>query len=313
MIAHNFWNKGGNLIVALCLCLSLNLLLAVTTAFAQDVRIKHKDPAFDRDLILNGSLELAEGKSLADGVVLMTHGTGGYNKMEIMATLQELLAERGLSSLAITLSMGIDDRQDMINCPKQHWHKHTDALDEIGAWIDWLKTNGTTKVVLLGHSRGGNQTAWFIAERDRPEVKGTVLLAPMTWTYETVAKRYNDGAPRKLDDVMAEMRASDPRTVVEGLRFLTCGEAAVSAGSFLSYYEDEPRRDTPTLLPKITKPTLVIAGSEDTLVPDLPARKDSFVDDDTQLIVIDGADHFFRDLYADDVADAIEEFLTPHF
>ena len=57
-------------------------------------------------------------------------------------------------------------------------------------------------------------------------------------------------------------------------------------------------------------PTLVIAGSADTTVPDVAAKTGPQLDDDTRLLVLDGADHFFRDFYTEDIADAVAQMLS---
>lgn len=280
------------------------LLAVATPAGAGDRSIEH------RGLTLNGRLELPEGKSAAEGVVVITHGTLAHNGMELVVTLQGLLAERGLASLAITLGLGLDDRRGFYDCATPHRHSHTDALDEIGAWLDWLEREGIGRVALLGHSRGGNQVAWFAAERDRPAIRAVVLLAPMTWRPEEAAHRYQASHGRDLAGVLATAKAAGPGDLPEPVGFLHCREARVSAASFLSYYAAEPRRDSPSLLPRIAKPTLVIAGSADTTVAGLPERVAAYLDDDTKLAVVEDADHFFRDLFAEDAADAIEQFLA---
>jgi alpha/beta superfamily hydrolase len=59
----------------------------------------------------------------------------------------------------------------------------------------------------------------------------------------------------------------------------------------------------------LSKPVLVLFGSEDTAVPSLPAQMTVIRQDNIKYREIDGADHFFRDLYAYDVVDASLEFL----
>jgi alpha/beta superfamily hydrolase len=55
---------------------------------------------------------------------------------------------------------------------------------------------------------------------------------------------------------------------------------------------------------------LVIAGSEDDTVKGLVEKTQPLADGKrVQLKVVDGADHFFRDLYAEDVADAVQAML----
>lgn len=267
-----------------------------------DVSIEH------RGLSLNGRLALTEGRQ-ASNVVLITHGTLAHHRMELIAVLQDLLLERGISSLATTLSLGVSNRRGAYDCQAPHRHKHRDALDEIGAWLAWLKAGGVGNVTLLGHSRGGNQTAWFAAERDDPAVTGVVLVAPMTWTAAKVAERYQTRNGTGLVKRRDQARNAGPETMLENVGFLHCRDASVRADSFLSYYAPDDRFDTPALLPKIAKPTLVIAGSADVTVPDVPERVAGHVDENTTLVVVEDADHFFRDLYAEDVADVIAAFL----
>ncbi|MGI9383086.1 MAG: hypothetical protein ACR2PO_08015, partial [Methyloligellaceae bacterium] len=138
--------------VVRCLLACLAPALLVSPVLAEEVSIEHKG------LALLGSLEVADGASLAqDGAVLLVHGTLAHHRMEIMATLQALLKERGLNSLAITLSLGLDRRQGMYDCGLTHRHRHSGAQAEIAAWVAWLQARGAGAITLLGHSRGGNQ------------------------------------------------------------------------------------------------------------------------------------------------------------
>ena len=285
---------------ALFLCFAL----VSAAAHADEVELRHGD------LTLLGNLVVAEDAALSEGVVLMVHGTLAHHGMEIMATLQDLLAERGFASLAVTLSLGQDRRRGMFDCTAPHRYRHEDALDEIAAWVAWLKRRGAVKLALLGHSRGGNQVAWSAAERPDPALRAVILLAPATWDAEAAAAAYEKRYGRRLAELLARAESLAPDATMENVGFLYCPDAEVSAASFLSHYRDEPRRDTPALLPRIALPTLVIAGSADETVPGLEARVTPHLDADTRLAVVEDADHFFRDLFADEVADLIEEFLA---
>lgn len=48
-------------------------------------------------LMLNGDIELADGKVLSHGIVLLLHGTLAHKDMELIATLQVALQEAGLN------------------------------------------------------------------------------------------------------------------------------------------------------------------------------------------------------------------------
>jgi alpha/beta superfamily hydrolase len=51
--------------------------------------------------------------------------------------------------------------------------------------------------------------------------------------------------------------------------------------------------------------TVILAGSEDQVVRDLPAQLEAREFSNVEFILVDGADHYFRDLYSDDILDAI--------
>jgi len=284
------------------------LVLAGVQAQASEVSLDQAG------LKLNASWMPAGEEWQSGPVLLMTHGTLAHGRMEIMATLQQLFSDAGLSSLSITLGLGQSDRHGMYDCATLHTHRHTDALDEIGLWLQWLKAQGAEQVVLLGHSRGGNQTAWFALERDDPVVKKVVLIAPLTWDEQAEAgsyeKRYGEPVSKLLAQAQAQVDAGKGNAEIKTSGFIYCADATATADAVLSYYKPEPRMDTPSLMPKIDKPVLVIAATNDESVPGLPDRLAPLAEQgEIELVVIDGADHFFRDLYADEVVEAIQPFV----
>jgi len=289
------------------------ILILISALFAgalqaEEVKLDH------HGLTLNAELEKVEGNWPAGPVVLMVHGTLAHNGMEIITTLQELFAENGISSLAINLSLGLNDRHGMYDCKVPHHHRHTAAVDEIGVWLGWLKAQGARRVVLLGHSRGGNQVAWFAAEHDDPAVSHVVLVAPALWSPEYAAEDYRKRYGKALAPVLARAQklvaGGKAGTIMQPVDFIYCKDTSATTRAFVSYYAPDPRRDTAYLIPKIPKPVLVFAGTEDNAVKGLEAAVKPLADDSkVKLVVMDGADHFFRDLYAEDVVETTLEFI----
>lgn len=285
------------------------LMTTVTPLNAEEVRIKHAG------LTLNGVLTIAEGKAPDAGVVMIVHGTLAHNTMDTISNLNDVLVERGLNTLAINLSLGIDDRHGMYDCQTLHRHRHLDALDEIDAWLAWLKKRNFGPVTLLGHSRGGNQVARFAAERPHSMIERLVLMAPATWNADGAAKGFEKRHGRPLAGVLKKastfIEAGQGHKVMAKTGLLYCKGADVTAASFQSYYRPHPRFDTPTILAEISVPTLVVAAGKDAVVRGLPERVAPLTKPGKiELSVVDDADHFFLDLFAEDVADAIEEFLS---
>lgn len=287
------------------------LLLALLSApvYAEEVITKLND------LTLRGNLELAAGKTMKDGVVLITHGTLAHNSMELIKSLQSGLQAKGYNTLAINLGLGLDKRVSaMYDCPTPHVHKHTDAVEEIAAWSKWLKDKGASRIALMGHSRGGNQTAWALAEKDDAAITSAILIAPQTWEAGYHLKDYKD----KYKADLAPLLAKAEKLVAEGkgdtlidMDFIYCEKTRAAAKSVVSYYKEDPRMDTPTLLAQTKKPVLVIIGSADTTVKGLPEKMAKAADGKRiKAHTVEGADHFFMDLYTDEVVEEAAKFLN---
>lgn len=283
------------------------LTAAVPSAHAEPVTLQSDGRT------LNGNLEVAAPDGLAGGAILLLHGTLAHHDMEIIATLQALLAERGINSLGITLSLGVDRRRGMYDCATTHRHRFDDAVDEVALWHAWLVRQGAGRIGLLGHSRGGAQIARFLQTTPGAAVDLAVLIAPATHSPAAVAADYQRANGVALAAVVerarARVAAGEPDAVLDA-GILYCRNARASAASLLSYYDAPAEtRDTPTIAAGLGTRLLLIAGSEDTVVADLAERAEALAagHDTIRFEMIDGADHFFRDLYADDIADLIEE------
>lgn len=269
---------------------------------AKEITLKYKN------LTLNAELELAEGKTFKDGVILITHGSLAHRDMQTLTYLRELLAELEYSTLAINLSLGLDNRHGMYDCKTPHHHIYDDALDEIDQWIAWLKSEGTTAITLLGHSKGGAQTALYALERDSKIIKSIILMAPSTKSKGGTKKLYNQIQRAKLIKSLG-----NSETKLQGMPIMHCKKSTATVKSFLSYNAFSPRHDTPTLLPELKKPTLVLVGGQDNVVRGLEKKVAPLVDNKKVFMkVVETAGHFFRDLNMDEAVEYIEAFLEKH-
>jgi pimeloyl-ACP methyl ester carboxylesterase len=171
----------------------------------------------------------------------------------------------------------------------------------------------------MGHSRGGAQAARFAADtsvagKTHPLLRRVTLLAPATWSAKAAAKTYERRHSRPLATDLAKARAlisvGNGAHLMPRPGLLSCTTAGATADSFASYYTPDPRFDTPSILKDIAVPTLVIAGGQDTVVKDLPKRVAPLADGKRlRFALIDDADHFFLDLFAEDIADFVEDFV----
>lgn len=293
----------------------MHRLLLVLTLIGLTASVHATEVAAERGgITLHAEFVTVGADWKAGPVILMTHGTLAHNKMEIMRALQKAFRERGFSSLSINLGYNISNRTGMYDCAVPHTHRHTDAVDEIGFWLDWLKGHGVQSVVLLGHSRGGNQTARFAASHDDPLIRAVVLIAPPHWSERYANEGYQHRYGKPLAPVLAEaerlVKAGKGDTMMKPVDLIYCADTSATAASFVSYYRPDPLMDTPTVLAQVDAPVLVFAGSEDTVVPHLEQKMAEVAQrENITLQVIEGADHFFRDLYTEDAADAAVAFI----
>ncbi len=276
-------------------------------AYADEITLPYKG------LTLNADLALVQTRSLTDGVILITHGTLAHRDMETIVALRSLLKDKGYNTLAINLSLGLNNRHGMYDCKTVHRHQNEDAVNEIGAWVDWLKAQGVTRVALLGHSRGGAQTALYATEHDGPLVKAVVLLAPATGKNSDAAsyqQRYRKPLAPVFNKARKLVKQGKGNAILQHTDLLSCPDASVTANTFASYYSQDPKLDTPHLIPKIKKPTLIVVAGKDEIVVGLDKKVAPLANGkNVQMKIIDDADHFFRDLYADETVDAIDAFL----
>ena len=288
--------------------ISLLFIILTFSLQAKEIKIKHGE------LVVNANLNIASDKSLADGVILMAHGTLAHKDMEIMRALQDLLLERGLSNLAFNYSYAQNDRHGMNDCKGPHRQRTQSIYNEISIWIDWLKNNGAKEIFVLGHSRGGNQIARYVAKSPDPYVRSAVLVAPSTWEKgkesRDYKRRYNKELSPILEKANALVKEGRGDTTLSGIDFIYCPNTKVSAYTFSDYYNPNPDQDTPSVVGQSKVPVLVIAASDDQVVPDISKKMKSHISENVRLEVIEDAGHFFRDLVADELSDIILEYVT---
>jgi pimeloyl-ACP methyl ester carboxylesterase len=271
---------------------ALALVAGSGLAVAEPVQIK---PSL---LKLNGNLELPAGEKLeGENVVVVVHGLLSHYGQETIVALQKNLKARGIASLAINLSLGIDDRRGPRSCDVVHDYALAGARREIRLWLEWLAAQHARTIDIVGFSRGGAQVAAI--GPDLPTVRRMILMAPnfATATEQAAAYQKAFGHPLAPEIEAAHKDPLQKRTV----DFLTCKQATVLGATFLYAYTELP----PKLAAKTGHQTLVILAGKDDVVPGLAEKLPSEV----KPVVIEGASHFFPDLYGEEAADQIAKFL----
>lgn len=284
------------------------LLIAVSTSTpAEEVTQQFNG------LTLNANLEIADNTDITEGVVLIVHGLMGHSRMEIIEASQQALLDNGRSSLAINLSLGVDNRKGFFDCTWPHNYGQEDSLDEISAWVAWLRAKGVKEIVLMAHSRGSNESMVYTATRKDPEVTHLAMLAPGTDdSKERFEDRYGSTFDETLERIKKENNAGRGDELIENVDFWWCPKATVTPNTFLSFYDKESRfRNFKYYLPRIKIPTIIITASADERIPNSEKHVAPFVDGKRiQLVVIEGSGHFFLDFNIEEAMEAMLEFLA---
>ena len=280
-------------------------VFASSAVAAAEVGVVH------RGIGLRAVYERAAAQPGGRPLVLLVHGTMSHYDMTTVRELRRALLERGYDVLAPNLSLGVDRREGPYDCSRPYTQRADEVLDEIGAWLDWAHAQGARRVVLAGHSRGGQQAAWFAAARRHPALERIVLLAPALSADAIAGYAARFGRPLEplLEQARRLVAAGRGGELLREVGFFSCERAAVSAEAFLSFYARTSESELPATLPAIRVPTLVVVAGRDEVVPELAQRIAPAVGARHTLFTVAGADHFFGGLYVEDAADAITAFL----
>lgn len=294
------------LIITLILCSGA----CARNAMAEEVIIEHQG------LDVVGNLELASGKSLrSDGLVILLHDSLSHHRAELMLAMQDILRGYGINSLAITLSLGLNERRGMFDCSIEQDHRHEDAVDELAAWVAWAKEKGAGGITLLGHGRGANQVALYAINKQEKLLRRVILLAPMMQAFEMAEADYQAqfGKPLRDDLARAEELVANEEgsTLLDGVGFLQCPSARVTATAFANYYNANPKFVTTNLLQSVSLPALVVIAADDPVAAETEAGLQALGERKSlSKVTIPGADRDFRDLAADEAGKKIRDFMA---
>jgi pimeloyl-ACP methyl ester carboxylesterase len=295
--------------------LTIFLVLFSTYSLSDPLKLEHGS------ILLNGIYSSIPYKSKS--IALILHGTRGHQNLELITSLRDSLLANGVDSLTINLSYGIDNRaNDFLSCDIEHRHKQSNSQHEIKLWYEHIKKIGYEKIYLIGHSRGGLDIINFyesLDSKNQDSINSVFLLAPISETWKSLSDRYKESYNINTWDLVKK------KTKKLKISFLGCEDATVYRDTFLDYYfirgdtyffdsevAEFASRGLNLHLTNTTGKVHVITASEDTITPntykivnDIAARRKNI-----ELYHVDGADHFFRDFYFDDLMEIIMENTT---
>ena len=279
-------------------CLTTNPVLASP----QSVKIQRDD-----GITLNANLS----KNLKnDSVYMIVHGTRGFKTMEIIKSLEQKIFMEGHDVLSINLSYGINDRNDsFLACDIKHTHSEHESVREIINWYEYLLSKNYQKISLIGHSRGGFNIIQAAELINHTDIE-LHLLAPTVDTYMGTRDYYMTEHNLAYDQVIQN---NDEYIISErypSINFLFCEDAQVSSTTFRTYLDfSENRSKYPftfsilQLLKESNNNISIYSGTNDEILLDSYEMFEPIDKRNLTQYIIEDADHFFRDIYLDDVID----------
>ncbi len=266
----------------------------------------------DNNISLHGNLlSNKENKS----IFLILHGTRGYKDMEIITSLSNRLYEEGFDTLSINLSYGINNREStFLSCDIKHQHNEHESINEIITWYNYLLDKGYQEINFIGHSRGAFNIVQSLALLGNHKKITSYLLAPVIDTYEGTKAFYENELKIPYETIInsnEKFFISDKYSLIN---FLYCENVVVSSDTFRSYLDLSKKENhypftfgILDLIENIDSRITIISGTDDEILQDSYKKFYTFDKPNIQFFTVEGGDHFFRDLYLDEVIDIILE------
>ena len=199
----------------------------------------------------------AKGKVPA---IVLCHGFLGRKEQKLLSVPAHLFCDAGFVVLRFDFS-GATANKPWKTTPRVSMHVR-ELLDAL-AFMRKLKQADAKRVVLAGHSYGAN-ICLLAAARDK-KIAGCIFFAPGR-EFQQYTHLFED---HKLK--------------LFGRSF------SVSKQALREWMENDLRK----ALKKVRKPVLIIAAGKDAYVP-FPTLKKRFAGSNAKIILLNGADHFFK-------------------
>ncbi|MCS6821325.1 MAG: alpha/beta hydrolase [Microscillaceae bacterium] len=221
-------------------------------------------------------------------VIVFIHGFNGFKDWGAFPLIAEYFAENGFVFIRMNLSHNgttPENPTEIVDLEAYSIDKFSYGLDDIKSVIDFLYQEkglladvvNLDKLTLIGHSRGGGLAIMKTAEDER--VKSLVTWASIAainhfWTEEVVQK-----------------------IQTEGIYWITHGRTKQRLPLAKAYYDDilanYHRIDFAQVVPRLKVPCMFIHGSADTTLPLEMLYKLHSYKPDSQIHVIENANHTF--------------------
>lgn len=240
--------------------------------------------------------------------VIIIHGFLTTNQFHTVRSMSQAFEDAGYSVLTPTLTLGINLRKQSVKCNSIHTHTLENDIIEVVEWIKWLETEqGKKEVVVVGHSSGSQELLAMLNKNQQPNVK----LAIFTSLFYLSGPELGTD-PQELDYAKQALAAKQNRP--HKYSFLFCKKNFYATPqSFLSY-QKLTRQHVIDELKSLTIPSYTLMGGADKRYQSVGENwLEELKQAGTNLVVVDGANHFFSSEHEFDLQEHLVNIIQAHF
>lgn len=222
-------------------------------------------------------------------IVIFCHGYKGFKDWGAWNLMAKQITNAGFCFIKFNFSHNGGTAQEPIDFPDLEAfgnNNYTKELDDLGDIIDWVvqcfKENtfiNTSKIYLIGHSRGGGICILKTAEDSR--IKKLITLASVCDFEKRTATIGNLEQWEK-----------------EGVKYVTNGRTKQQMPHYYQFYQDfiqnKDRLNIKAACKKLAVPHLIIHGQEDTSIKLTEAENIHKWNSTSKLCIIKNANHVFN-------------------
>ncbi|HBN6701374.1 DUF1749 domain-containing protein [Elizabethkingia anophelis] len=217
-------------------------------------------------------------------LIIFAHGYKGYKDWGTWGLMAEAFAKAGYFFVKFNFSHNgttIDDPDNFGDLEAFGYNNYMKELSDYQKVIDYFSNHpkvNSEKIAIMGHSRGGGDTV-LQAQRD-PKVKALITLAGVSNFVTRFPK----------NDRLEQYRE-------KGVFYVINGRTKQEMPHYWQFYENfkeyESELDIQKAAQNLQKPYLIVHGTEDEAVKTKEAELLHKWAKNSELIIIDGADHVF--------------------
>lgn len=204
-------------------------------------------------------------KDLPIDACLLTHGTGSnFYAPGVLETFAGQAVQAGITALRIN-TRGHDG---MSTIPARGGSVHggatyetvADCRHDLAAWINLLVSRGFSRIALVGHSMGGVKSIYTMAHDSHPSVKAVITISSPRFCHARLAAHASGAEFLSTFQRARELvEQGQPETLLPVC--LPMPFVATAAG-YVEKYGPQDHYDYVKFLPRVSRPVLVIVGSE---------------------------------------------------